>query len=219
MRVEIWSDVVCPWCYIGKRRFESALAALAREDSDLEIDVVYRPFQLDPKAAPGSTMPVIDAYARKFGGYERAQAMIDRVTGIAADEGLEFHLERAQRANTLLAHRLLWWAEQPGTPLVQAALKESLLIAYFTQGLDIGDPDVLADRALALGDDRDSVLRFLESDEGTDEVQAMFREAAAEGITAVPTYVINGSWAIPGAQDPATFVTVLRKLATKEASR
>jgi len=219
MRVEIWSDVVCPWCYIGKRRFESALATLAREDSDLVIDVVYRPFQLDPKAAPGSTMPVIDAYARKFGGYERAQAIIDRVTGIAADEGLEFHLERAQRANTLLAHRLLWWAEQPGTPLEQGALKESLLIAYFTQGLDIGDPDVLADRAVALGADGDSVRRFLESDEGIDEVQAMFREASAEGITAVPTYVINGSWAIPGAQDPATFVTVLRKLASKEASR
>ena len=215
MRVEVWSDVVCPWCYIGKRRFEAALATLAAEGDDIDVEVVYRPFQLDPKAPPGTTTPVIDAYARKFGGYEHAQAMIDRVTDTAAGEGLEFHLDRAQRANTLLAHRLLWWAEQPSSPLDQAALKERLLIAYFMRGENIGDPDVLADIAGELGADHDTVIAFLESDEGSDEVQTLLREAQADGITAVPTYVVDGAWAIPGAQDSTVFVAVLRKLANR----
>ncbi len=205
--------MVCPWCYIGKRRFEAALATLAAEGDNIDVEVVYRPFQLDPKAPPGTTTPVIDAYARKFGGYEHAQAMIDRVTDTAAGEGLEFHLDRAQRANTLLAHRLLWWAEQPSSPLDQAALKERLLIAYFTRGENIGDPDVLADIAGELGADHETVIAFLDSDEGSDEVQTLLREAQADGITAVPTYVVDGAWAIPGAQDPTVFVAVLRKLA------
>jgi predicted DsbA family dithiol-disulfide isomerase len=213
MRVEVWSDVVCPWCYIGKRRFEAALAVLAADGDDIEVEVVYRPFQLDPQAPPGTTTPVIDAYARKFGGYEQAQAMIDRVTDTAANEGLEFHLDRAQRANTLLAHRLLWWAEQPSSPLHQAALKERLLTAYFTRGENVGNPDLLADIGTELGADHDTVMAFLESDEGSDEVQTLLREAQADGITAVPTYVVDGAWAIPGAQDPTVFVAVLRKLA------
>jgi predicted DsbA family dithiol-disulfide isomerase len=215
MRVEVWSDVVCPWCYIGKRRFEAALNTLAREGDDVDVEVVYRPFQLDPKAPPGTTTPVVDAYARKFGGYEQAQAMIDRVTGTAAGEGLKFHLDRARRANTLLAHRLLWWAEQPSSPVDQASLEERLFAAYFTNGENVGDPDVLADLAVELGADREIVATFLDSDEGTDEVHTMLREAAADGITAVPTYVVDGAWAIPGAQDPAVFVAVLRKLASR----
>ena len=111
IRVEVWSDVVCPWCYIGKRRIEQALAAL-RDDPDFtdDIELVYRPFQLDPNARRGISEPVADAYARKFGGPEQAAAVIARVTAAAADAGIEFHLERAQRANTADAHRLLWWA-------------------------------------------------------------------------------------------------------------
>jgi predicted DsbA family dithiol-disulfide isomerase len=212
VHVEIWSDIVCPWCYIGKRRFETAVAEL---DGELVVDVVYRPFQLDPTASPGSSMPVAEAYARKFGGPEQAKVVIDRVTAMAHEAGIEFRMDRALRANTLLAHRLMWLAEPP-CPIPQAALKERLLQAYFIDGLDIGDPDVLADCAADVGFDRDEIVRFLDGDVGSTEVAALLREAHDAGITAVPTYVIDRRWAIPGAQDPDVFVQVLRRLAAKK---
>ena len=133
--VDVWSDVVCPWCYIGKRRFERAVAEL---DGEIDVDVRYRPYQLDPTASPGKSQPVFEAYAKKFGGPQQAQIIIDRVTETAAADGIEFRMDRALRANTLLAHRLLWWAEQPGSPVAQADLKERLLQAYFVDGRDVG---------------------------------------------------------------------------------
>jgi predicted DsbA family dithiol-disulfide isomerase len=212
LSVEIWSDVVCPWCYIGKRRFEQALDQLP---DGIDVEVRYRPFQLDPTASPGKSGPVFDTYVKKFGGPEQAQLLIDRVTDTAAAEGLGFRLDRALRANTLLAHRLLWWAEQADSPLDQLDLKERLLQAYFVDGLDVGLPETLADCAVELGADRDAVLGFLASDAGTAEVGGFLELAAAHGITAVPTYVIDGRWAIPGAQDADTFVNVMSRLADK----
>lgn len=212
LTIEVWSDVVCPWCYIGKRRFERAVGEL---DGEIELDVVYRAYQLDPTASPGKSGPVFDAYVRKFGGPEQATMLIDRVTETAAAEGLEFRMDRALRANTLLAHRLLWWAEQSDAPVDQADLKERLLQAYFVDGLDVGLPETLADCAAELGADRDDVLGFLAGDGGRAEVAAMFHQAADTGITAVPTFVVDGRWAIPGAQDTDTFVNVLRRLADK----
>ena len=213
--VDIWSDVVCPWCYIGKRRFERAIEEL---DGEIDVDVRFRPYQLDPTASPGTSQPVLDAYVKKFGGPEQARMIIDRVTRTAAADGLEFRMDRALRANTLLAHRLLWWAEQPGSPVTQADLKERLLQAYFVDGCDIGDPDTLAELVADLGADRDEVLRFLESGAGSAEVRASLAEAGELGISAVPTFVVNGQWAIPGAQDPETFVNVLRRLGAKLAT-
>ncbi len=215
IQVEIWSDVVCPWCYIGKRRFEAAVAELGDE---VQLDVTYRPYQLDPTASPGTSQPVFEAYTKKFGGPEQAQAIIDRVTQDAAGEGLDFRMDRALRANSLLAHRLLWLAEQAESPVDQTVMKERLLQAYFVDGLDIGDPDVLAECAAEVGFDRDAVITFLESDRGRVEVAAFIGEAAELGITAVPTFVINGQWAIPGAQDSETFVNLLRQLNDKLAS-
>lgn len=212
LTVEIWSDVVCPWCYIGKRRFEQAAAEL---DGEVDLDVVYRPYQLDPTASPGKSGPVFDAYARKFGGPEQAQMILDRVTDAAAGEGLDFRMDRALRANTLLAHRLLWWSEQPASPIQQETMKERLLQAYFVDGLDIGLPETLADLAADLGADREEVLGFLATDAGRDEVANYLEFAADQGITAVPTFVINGQWAVPGAQEPDTFVKVIRRLADK----
>ena len=214
IRVEVWSDVVCPWCYIGKRRFERAVEALRGE---IDVEVVYRPYQLDPKAPPGTATPVVEAYARKFGGYDQAHAIIDRVTQMAAGEGVEFRMDRAVRANTRLAHRLLWWAEQPGAPIAQADLKERLLQAYFHDGLDVGDPDVLADCAAELGADRDEVRAFLDGDDGAADVLEHLTFANDNGITAVPTYVIDGRWAVPGAQESDTFVAVLRRMAATSA--
>jgi predicted DsbA family dithiol-disulfide isomerase len=212
VEVEIWSEVVCPWCYIGKRRFEAALADVSDE---IDVDVVFRPFQLDPTASPGKAGPVLDAYAKKFGSRERAQEIIDHVTAIAAESGLEFRLDRALRANTLLAHRLLWLAETKG---MQPAMKERLLHAYFMDGLDIGAPEVLADCAADVGLDRNEVLAFFDTDAGLGEVRAEIEKAAALEITAVPTFVFDQRWMVPGAQDPETFAQVLRRVVAKRTA-
>ncbi len=217
MLVEVWSDVVCPWCYIGKRRFAAAMERLADDpEFDATVEVLYKPFQLDPKAPPGSAMPVAEVYARKFGGPERAAAIIEQLTATASADGLEFHLDRAQRANTRDAHRLLWYAAHHGPPGTQDAMKERLLSAYFTRGLDVGDTDVLVAEAAAAGLDRDAVRHFLDSDDGRVEVEQDLADAEAAGITAVPTYVIDRRWSIPGAQDPDVFVQVLRRLAATQ---
>ncbi len=204
--VEIWSDVVCPWCYIGKRRFEQAVEALRDE---VQFEVVFRPYQLDPTASPGKASPVREAYAKKFGGPERADQILAHLTSVAAGEGIEFHMDKALRANTLLAHRLLWLAEATGH---QYALKERLLQAYFIDGLDVGDPDVLAECAADVGLPADRVRAFLDSDDGTAEVAAQLEFAVEAEITGVPTFVLDGKWSIPGAQDADTLVKVVRRL-------
>jgi predicted DsbA family dithiol-disulfide isomerase len=212
VEVEIWSDVVCPWCYIGKRRFETALADVADE---IDVDVVFRPYQLDPTASPGKAQPVIEAYAKKFGGPERAQQIIDHVTEVAADSGLQFRMDRALRANTLLAHRLLSFAKATGH---QIPLEERLFQAYFIDGLDIGDPDVLVRCAEEVGMDPAAVSTFLDTDEGLDEVRRDLQSAAELEITAVPTYVFDGKWMVPGAQEPETFAQVLRTVVAKRTA-
>jgi len=211
VKVDIWSDVVCPWCYIGKRRFE---AALRRFPAAADVTVTFRAFQLDPGAPPGAATPVREVYERKFGPGQ-ADGMIERVTTMAADEGLTFDMDRALRANTLLAHRLLWLAGERG---VQDALKERLLRAYFSEGRNVGDPDTLADLAAECGLDREAVLGFLASDAGRAEVAGDLTEALELGITAVPTYVFDGRWSVPGAQDPDTFLRVLERVAELEAA-
>jgi predicted DsbA family dithiol-disulfide isomerase len=208
IKVDVWSDVVCPWCYIGKRRFEAALAALGDE---ADVQVTYRAYQLDPKAS-GPSMPVSDAYARKFGGAERAAQIIEHVTEVAAESGIGLRMDRALRANTFDAHRLLWLSSATGH---QAALKERLLQAYFTDGLDVASHGVLAQCAADVGLPADAVLAFLASDDGADAVRADIDIAGEYGISAVPTFVVNGAWSIPGAQDPETFVTVLRRMAER----
>jgi predicted DsbA family dithiol-disulfide isomerase len=160
-------------------------------------------------------MPVVEAYARKFGGYERAHEIIEHVTSIAAENGLAFRMDRALRANTLLAHRLLWFAKEAN---LQIAMKERLLQAYFVDGLDVGDPDVLATCAGEIGLDSERVIAFLESDEGLAEIAEELRTAAELEITAVPTYVFDGKWMVPGAQDPDTFVTVLRRVIARRTA-
>ncbi len=214
MLVEVWSDVVCPWCYIGKRRFEQALHRLADDPQFHEpIEVVYRPFQLDPTAPPGTTTPVIEAYARKFGGPERATQIIEHVTRTAAADGLAFRLDLAQRANTRDAHRLLWYAHEHGAPDAQAKLKERLLRLYFLEGANIADNDVLAAAADAVGIGAAQARQVLAGDDGLAELAESLSFAADAGITAVPTYVLDGRWSIPGAQDPDVFVQVINRLA------
>jgi predicted DsbA family dithiol-disulfide isomerase len=206
--IEIYSDVVCPWCYIGKRKFEAALAQFPRRD---EVQVVWRPYQLDPRA-PRSPSPVAEAYAKKFGGPEQARQIIDRVSGVAASVGLEFRMDRAQRANTFDAHRLLGFALDEAGAAVQGDLKERLLRAYFTEGLDVADHAVLTRLAGEAGLDAERVAGLLASDERAAETREELNAGVDIGVTAVPTMVIRREFGIPGAQEPETYLRVLERL-------
>lgn len=218
MKVEIWSDVVCPWCYIGKKKFEDAVANLASEGSQLDLEISFRPFQLDPSAPVGGTSPVRDAYAKKFGGPEKADKIIAHVSNVAAQAGITFNMDRAVRANTLLAHRLMYLALRDYGPSAQREMKQALLEAYFTNGENVADDEVLIAAAARAGIERSVVEEWLASDDGDAEVRRDIIEAGELGITAVPTFVIDGRWAIPGAQDVEVFERALRRMNDRSSS-
>ena len=216
MRVEIFSDVVCPWCYIGKARFDRAVANLKAKGLAIDVEVVYSPYQLDPTAPIGVATPVLEAYSKKFGGPEKAQAILDHVTAIAAQEGITFNMDIALRANTLPSHRLLAHALAKYGPEVQAALKQNIMIAYFTDGKDISSNKVLVGCAVSAGMDGDEANIVLTENLFAQEVASQISDATSNGITAVPTYVINDQWSVPGAQDTEMFERVLVRLAEKQ---
>lgn len=198
MRIEIWSDVVCPWCYIGKRRLEKALADWPHRD---EVEVVWRSFQLDPSAPTVPTQTVAEHLGGKYGGGAAGgQQMIDRVEAVAAEEGLLFRLGEAQRVGTVDAHRLLHAAGDQ-----RAELKEALLHAYFVEAANVADHDTLTRVAVGVGLDEALVETVLGSDEHADAVEADIRQAAAYGATGVPFFVIEGRYAVSGAQPVETF--------------
>lgn len=211
MRVEIWSDVVCPWCYIGKRRFDEALSRLREQGHGDDIEVVYRAYQLDPSAPPGGSMPAREAYARKFGGEERADQIIGHVTRIAADSGIEFRMDRAIRANTMLAHRALHRVLTTRGSADQAALKEELLRAYFTDGRNVGDIDVVVACAERAGLDAGDLREWLDTNGGVAEVVADIEAAQMRDITGVPAFVIDDRFLIPGAQEVDVFEQLLMR--------
>ena len=211
MRVEIWSDVVCPWCYIGKRRFDEALSRLREQGHGDDIEVVYRAYQLDPSAPPGGSMPAREAYARKFGGEERADQIIGHVTRIAADSGIEFRMDRAIRANTMLAHRALHRVLTTRGSADQAALKEELLRAYFTDGRNVGDIDVVVACAERAGLDAGDLREWLDTDGGVAEVLADIEAAQMRDITGAPAFVIDDRFLIPGAQEVDVFEQLLMR--------
>lgn len=217
MKVEIWSDVVCPWCYIGKKKFEDAVANLAAEGTQLDLEISFRPFQLDPNAPVGGTSPVRDAYAKKFGGPEKADKIIDHVSRVAADAGITFHMDRALRANTLRAHRLMYLALRDHGAAAQREMKQALLEAYFTDGKNVADDEVLIAAAVRAGIGRDEAEKWLNSNDGEAEVRRDIMEAGELGITAVPTFVIDGRWAIPGAQDAEVFERALLRMSQRPA--
>mgnify|MGYP001946585876 CR=1 FL=1 len=206
VKVEIWSDVVCPWCYIGKRRFEKALESFPHRD---EVEVVYRSFQLDPGAQqvyPGSNDELL---AEKFGGdLERAKAMNAQVSEMAAQEGLDYRLDEARPGNTLDAHRLLHFAAAKGRG---NEAKERLLRAYFTDGKSIGDQAELAGIFTEMGFDRDEVERVLAGDDYRQEVDADFELGRSIGVQGVPFFVFGRRYAVSGAQPTELFGEVLEK--------
>lgn len=204
MKVEIFSDIVCPWCAIGKRRFEVALDRFARRD---EVEVIWRAFELDPGAPTLVEGDLASHLALKYAmTKEQAVASQERLTAKAAEEGLEFHFERARRANTFDAHRLLHHAMQVGR---QGALKERLFLAYFRDGESISDHATLVRLAEESGIDGVEANEILGSRRYADEVRADEMDARALGISGVPFFVIDRHFGISGAQSPESILHVL----------
>jgi predicted DsbA family dithiol-disulfide isomerase len=202
MKVEIWSDVVCPWCYIGKRRFEAALAGFAHRD---EVELVWRSFELDTSAPPSRVEQ--GSYAERLAAKYRcsvpeAQGMIDNMTAVAAKEGLDFRFDLARSGNTFDAHRLLHLALEHGN---QDALKERLDRATFTEGSPTSDHGALRVLAMEVGLPEAEVDSVLGSDRYADAVRADEAQARGYGIDGVPFFVIDGKYGISGAQ-PADVV-------------
>lgn len=209
MRIEIWSDVVCPWCSIGTARLESALADFAHRD---EVEVVYRSFELDPSAPLGGTEPTTVALGRKYGrSPDEVRQMMGQVAAVAAEEGLTFRLEDTVHTNTVAAHRLLHLALDEGGPVLQRALKKAFLAAYFAEARDVGDPAVLTEVAVAAGLDPDRVAQVLGSQEYADAVAADVAQARAYGATGVPFFVVDQRYGISGAQPREVFAQTLEQ--------
>lgn len=204
MRIEIWADVVCPWCYIGKRRLEKAVAASDHGD---DIELVYRSFELDPFAPEVGTESIAQALGRKYGKDESGtRAMMAQVDELAAAEGLQFDYSDALHTRTLHAHRLLHLAKDHGR---QHALLEELLAAYFSRGESLGDHEVLRAAAARAGLDAGRVDEVLASKEYRDEVMADIAQARAYGAGGVPFFVIDGRFGISGAQPTEVFEQAL----------
>jgi predicted DsbA family dithiol-disulfide isomerase len=207
VKVEIWSDVVCPWCYVGKRNFEAALAAFPHAD---RIEVEWRSFELDPTTPARVELSMDEVLERKYGMTpDQASAANQQMTELAATVGLEYHLDRVQIGNTFDAHRLIHLATHEG---VGGAMKERLLRAYFTEGLAVSDPTVLAALAAEVGLDPGRVSEILSGDEYGDEVRADEERAVELGSTGVPFFVIDGRFGIPGAQPPDVLLRLLQRV-------
>ena len=214
MKIEVISDTICPWCYIGKRRLETALAGLEGEPPE----ITWHPFQLNPEM-PADGMPREHYLELKFGGAERARGIYRAVLQAAEAESLSFDLDRIRRTpSTLASHRLIHYADRRGC---QGTVVEALFRAYFIDGRDIGDPQALAAIAGECGLEAPAALAYLLSDEDASEVAQRDRQARTMGVTGVPCFIINGRYAISGAQDPEVFqqvFAVVRQEATQAAA-
>ena len=206
MQIEIWSDVICPWCYIGKRRFEKALMQFGQREN---INVIWRSFELDPHSPPQYADTLEEMLARKYGvSRQEAAAMNMRVTAVAKEIGLEYRLTNARPGNTFDAHRLLHFAaaQQLGDRAT-----ERIMHAYFSESLPVGERAALARLAPEFGIAESEVLVILESDDYSDAVRADESRAAEFGITGVPFFVFDEKSGISGAQPVEVFVEALQQ--------
>ncbi len=204
MKVEIWSDVVCPWCYIGKRRFEAALAQFEHKE---QVAVVWRSFELDPSAPRKRSGAYAERLAAKYRmSVPEAQSMVDHMVDVGGQNGVDFHFDIAQPGNTFDAHRLLHLARDRGK---QDALKERFLAAGFTEGAPIGDADTLAALATEVGLLPDEVRSVLEGDAYAADVRADEQQAVMLGISAVPFFVVAERYGLAGAQPSDLILQVL----------
>jgi predicted DsbA family dithiol-disulfide isomerase len=203
LTVEIWSDVVCPWCYVGKRRIEKALAQFDHRD---DIELRWRSFELDPHAPPEREQSSAEHLAGKYGmSVEQAEGTNTQMTELAASEGLDYHLDRTRGGNSFAAHRLIQRALEDG---LQDAMKERLMRAYFTEGEAIGDRDTLIRLAGEVGVDGEAALtdqQYADAVRGDEEL------AARIGIRGVPFFVLNRRYGVSGAQPPELLLQALDK--------
>ena len=206
MQIEVFSDVVCPFCYIGKRRLEEALDGFGHAD---QVTVTYRSFQLDPSTPTTSELSLEQMLAQKYGRtLVQAREMNNRVSDMATTVGLDFHLQDAHPANTFRAHRLLHFA---ATKDLGNELTERLMRGYFSEGVRIGDRDALLELAVEVGLDRDETAAVLDGNAFEAEVNADIELARAFGATGVPFFVFDRTYAISGAQETGLFTEVLGK--------
>lgn len=206
LKLDVWSDIACPWCYVGKRRLEAALEDFPHRDA---VTVTWHSFELDPSAP--SVQPASPSHAerlaKKYGRtVAHAQGMIDDLTKVAAADGLDVRFDRVRSGNTFDAHRVLHLAKAKG---LQGALKERLLRAYFTEGEVIGDREVLSRLAAEVGLDADEVSAMLASDRFADDVRADERNARDIGITGVPFFAVAERYGVSGAQPAEVLLEVL----------
>ena len=207
LAIVIYSDLICPWCYIGRRRLGQALQLGGLSEAP---SIFWRPFQLNPDL-PKSGLDRRAYRTAKFGSWDQSQAMDRRVTETGETLGLVFDYDRVLvTPNTMDGHRLLWWAGVLESP--QDALAETLFRVYFSEGRDLGKLEVLADAAAEVGLSRERALLFLQSDDGREEVLAEEREARRRGLDAVPFFLLNGIPALAGAQPPQAFVKAFREV-------
>ena len=211
MKVDIWSDIACPWCYIGKRKFEEGVR---RFGGDVEVE--YHSFELSPDTPVDFDGSAADFLAGHK-GLPKAQVeqMIDRVIGIAGSVGLDYDYDALQHTNTVKAHQLLHYAKERG---LQLEMKERLLRAYFIEGRHVGRVEDLADLAAEVGFDRADVVRSLEADEHLGAVRGDQAQAAAYGINGVPFFVFEGKYGVSGAQDAAVFAEALTQVASEKTA-
>jgi predicted DsbA family dithiol-disulfide isomerase len=211
--VDVVSDAICPWCFVGKRRLEKAIAAVQGKH---EIRVHWRPFQLNP-GMPKEGMGRKEYRQRKFGSEQVVADLDRRMMEVGRQENIPFALDKIKKTpNTLDAHRLVWWA---GRSDAQNAVLEGLFRAFFTEGRDIGDRAVLADVASEAGLDRVAAAAFLESGEGLSEVRSEETKARDLGVEAVPFFMIGGRFAVAGAHEPDSFLEAFEELERIAAPR
>ena len=215
--IDVWSDIACPWCYIGKRNLDAALALLDDSD-DVDPNVVsvdFHSYLLAPDTPPETDAPEIDFLVQSKGmPADQVRQMFAHVTQVAADAGLHYDFDIARHANTRKAHELLHYAKSVGR---QADMAERLFAAHFTEGKHIGGIDELADLAAEIGLDRDDVEKALRAGTYADAVDADLDQASAYGISGVPFFVIDGRYGVSGAQPPEVLAQAIRQVSAERA--
>ncbi|MFP4177678.1 MAG: DsbA family protein [Acholeplasmataceae bacterium] len=211
MKIELWSDFACPFCYMGKKRFEQALAAFENRD---EVEVSYKAYQLDPNAPKKMEGTAAEAFARGHGmDVKQAEERFRMFTENARTVGLTYNYDIIQMTNTFDAHRLAKWADTKG---LEPEITDRFMKAYFSEGKNLSDFETLATLASEIGLDRDEALEVLNKNDYADEVKAQIDEGHRVGVQGVPFFVINRKYGVSGAQQKEYFLAALKQIHDEE---